>query len=224
MIMENTKSIVTAIVIGIALIVSSVVVGTSFPSQPASDRVATVENDTDLAGQRAGLQEFINGIYLGNKDSHAGENVEWYTNSIPVGSDSVKLFTNDTGKTLFADFGAFENSSGTASSSYKVNLFATTSTSVPASHWDVAVVATSTGLLRNITIATSTTATTTNSVQAAALGAGNGGVIIPPNWSVFGFIQPFNAIAGVVAGQGEFATSSLRGFAPNFTVRIHYPK
>ena len=205
----KTIGVVAAAIVLLALL--GTYVFTTGPSDQTEKRAG---------GQRAGLQEFTDGITSGPN----GIAEVWFSQTLPAGSEEVLLIRNQSGKDAILHYGESNVISGaTASSSYKLFLVATSSSSIGA--WaDVAGTAVSTGknaLINGVTIATSTTASTTSSVYANDAGVGNGSVLVPNGWYVFGFLQALDAMA-CADGACEPATSTNRGFNPQFRVRIHY--
>ena len=185
----------------------------SFQSSPAP-----VADDRDVGGERAGVQNFSDGATLGQ------ETERWYAQKLPVGSEEVLMFRNTFGKDVYAYYGESDVITGeTASSSYKVYLFATTSPSIAAwANVTTAVVTTGkSSLINGVTLATSTTATTTSSTYALDSGKGNGTVLVPDGSYFFGFIQAVDLMACADTAC-EPATSTARGFDPLFKVKIHY--
>ena len=151
----------------------------SFQSSPTP-----VANDRNVAGERAGSQNFSDGATLGQATER------WYAQELPVGSEEVLLFRNTFGKDVYADYGEVSVITGeTASSSFLAYIIATSSSSIGASADFSTLNAQNTALLNGTFIATSSTATTTNSVYAAAVSKGNGGVIVPNSWYVFFFLK-----------------------------------
>lgn len=186
----------------------------SFQSSPAP-----VADDRDVGGERAGVQNFSDGATLGQATER------WYAQTLPVRSEEVLLFRNTFGKDVYADYGEANVITGqTASSSYKLYLIATTSSSIGA--WADVTTARllnthKAALIDGVEIATSTTATTTSSTYALDSGKGNGTVLVPDGSYVFGFLQAVDLMACADAAC-EPATSTNRGFNPQFKVKIHY--
>lgn len=174
------------------------------------------------------------GQYNLTQDSYAdglqvGDNAEkWITKTMSPGANSVLLYTNNTGREVYVNYGTAVIPTGsTASSTFKVSMFATTSTSVAVTS-DFDALAGNTGkasLINGVLIATSSTATTTSSTYAVAVSKGNGTVIVPAGSSVFGYLQANQAtVTGClpsVAGVCEAATSTNRGFNPIFDIKIY---
>lgn len=210
--MNETKNsnigVVVAVVISLFSFFFAVFGGGSGEIQIINDKTA---------GERAGLQEFIDGIKAGDV------NAKWVSKTLPAQTNSVLLYKNTTGKDVIVDYGEVNVVTGeTASSTYKVAVFATTSTSVP-TNADFAALTGNTrklSLIDGVTLATSTTATTTSSTYASSAGLGNGAIIIPNGSSLFGFIQQ-TFTTPCTGSQCETATSSNRGFNPVFNVRVH---
>jgi|CXWL01.1.fsa_nt_gi hypothetical protein len=174
----------------------------------------------NVGGERAGLQEFIDGIKAGDL------NMKWASAKLPPQATSVQVYCNRTGQDVLSDFGSAVVLTGeTASSTTKFSIFATTSTSI-ATWVDFGTLAEGKrALIQALGIATSTTASTTNSVYAAVQGKGNGAILIPTGSCVYGVLQQDTtacSIAGAANGAAcETATSTNRGFNPIFNVRVH---
>lgn len=180
----------------------------------------------DVGGQRGGFQELTNGVTLGNFSSTAGAQVEWFSGTLDPQANEEVIFRNTLGKDVYVDYAEINVITGeTASSTTKIFAFATTSSSI-ATWADFGTLAEGKrAIIHGVAIATSTTATTTSSVYAASAGLGNGAVLVPNDSYFHIFLQQDTAgcsIAGAAAGACETATSSSRGFDPQFKVRIHY--
>lgn len=213
--MDNSKGSVigvVAVAIAIAALIFSVTHRGTEVTPPAPA-------DQAVGGERAGLQEFVDGVKAGQLVS------KWITAPLPPLTNQVKLYCNTSGRDVFADYGsAIIISSDTASSTSKIHLFATTtSSSIPTTE-DFATIAEGKGaLLSNVQIATSSTATTTSSVYAAAAKLGNGAVMVPNNSCIWGYLQQDTTAASSLCssnGKCETATSTNRGFNPVFNVRL----
>ena len=190
----------------IALVVS--IFGGSTPAPTSNENVA---------GERAGLQEFIDGIKAGDI------NAKWASAKLGAQQNSVLVYANKSGHDVIADFGSMVIQTGeTASSTYTVSLFATTSSSIATTNDFADLADLSKALLHSVIVATSSTATTTNSVLASQISnKGNGVILVPTGSFIFGYIQQYTA--GCMKGTGacEQATSTARGFNPIFNVRLH---
>jgi hypothetical protein len=172
-----------------------------------------------LGGERAGLQEFIDGIKSGDLPS------KYVSKKLEPQQNSVKLYCNTSGRDVIADYGSVVIPTGeTASSSANVSLFASSSPSIPATQDFAALAEGRRALIQTVGIATSTTASTTNSTLAAVQAKGNGAVLVANNSCLYGYLQQNTtgcSIAGAAAGVCETATSTNRGTNPIFNVRIH---
>lgn len=202
--MNTSKNIVIGI--GVAVAMSLFALVHSFSGSSVSSIVP------GLAGERAGLQEFVDGIKAGSVSS------KWVSATLPVGTDQAVLYTNRSGKDVFADLGSVSIITGeTASSTFKVAVIATTTTSVGAWQAYSAVVEGGRALIQNYRVATSSTATSTSSTLAVAQGLGNGNVLIPDGSSLIFYMQQGygNVCTGSVC---ETATSTNRGFNPKVRV------
>ncbi len=140
-------------------------------------------------------------------------------------------YYNDSGYPLNVFVGAFGFNSGTASSSFRVNLFATTTgPATIASLYSFtalteAINGSDTFLSRNFIYATSTTATTTNTLALQKVNSGSGMITIPASGYLHFFVQQGDLLgsctAGGQAGKCESATSTARGFGDMFA-RVLY--
>lgn len=216
--MESSKGTalgVVAVVIAVVAITIVLIGGKTSAPAPAQNV------DQNAGGERAGLQEFKDGIKAGDLGS------KWITKTLPPLTTQVKLYCNTTGRDTILDYGSVLVKTGeTASSTSKVSIFATTTTDTIAATNDFATIAEGRrALLQALTISTSTTASSTSSVYAARVNQGNGAVVVANNSCVWGYLQQDTTAcssAGAVAGAAcETATSSNRGFNPIFNIRIH---
>lgn len=152
---------------------------------------------------------------------------KWVSKALPVGDNKVTLYINRTGRDAYIYFGSINIPTGqTASSTTNVFLFATTSSSITTSQDFVAMTGTAgkAFLVNGVTIATSTTATTTSSIYAAVAQKGNGAIVVPDGSTVFGYLQQNTTLANSAcsaAGRCETATSTLRGINPVFSIRVY---
>ena len=164
---SNGKTVgVVAVAIAILALGISFFGGSSQPSQ-------------NVGGERAGLQEFIDGIKAGDI------NAKWVSAKLPTQENSVLIYANRTGHDVIADFGSMTIVTGeTASSTYDVSIFATTSSSIAASN-NFADFGDKSCADTAATVATSSTATTTNSINSAALGQGIGAIVVPTGSFIF---------------------------------------
>lgn len=158
---------------------------------------------------------FPNGIKVGDV------NEQWVTTTLSYGQDQVSIL-NTTGRDLIVDYAevqtiADHRGNATASSTYDLAVFATSTTNVPNSH-DFTPLAFDKYQLIRATFATSTTATTTNSVGSTRTG-GQGAIRWPADWSLTVYLN--RATNGACkAGTCETATSTNRGF--DLKLRTHY--
>lgn len=163
---------------------------------------------------------YTKGIKMGDQTS------TWYSKTVQPGTNQILLYTNTSNRDVYADYGEVDVLTGqTASSTFKLSLVATSSTSI-SSVLDFSTVANdSRALIASSLVATSSTATSTSSVYAAAKSFGAGSVIIPSGSSLIGYIQQNTAaVTGCNGAVGlcEAATSTKRGVDPVFKARIHY--
>lgn len=128
---------------------------------------------------------------------------------------------NGTGKELHVNMADWGFDSGTASSSIRVNVFATTTgPSLIKRLYDYTALTeningSNTFLSRNFIYATSTTATTTNNLQMQEQGAGSGMITIPISGYLHFFIQQGDLMAND-NNSFEPATSTARGIGDFF--------
>lgn len=141
----------------------------------------------------------------------------------------VDYWQNTTGATVYVDSGLY-GTTGTASSTFNVSMFATTtSPTVLAARYDYtalteAINGTASFLSLSHAIATSTVATTTNSQMELKMGRGNGVIAVPNNGYLITYLQQLPLGGGGATCNGascEAATSSMRGFSGLFW-RAHY--
>lgn len=117
---------------------------------------------------------------------------------------------NTTGRTLYVRY-AQSSTSGTASSSVRVYFFATTTATVAASHAYTAIVPSNLGLITGAIIATSSAASTTNSIKQAAT-TGQGVIVVPDGYYLHSYVQQGDLQAGCSGSVCETATSTNRGW------------
>ena len=205
---KSNGQVLAVVGVAVVLLIGGFLVGryAFSPSSPSGD----------VGGERAGIQEFNDGVKAGDMNS------KWVAKTLPPGAASVALYTNRTGHDVFADFGAADILTGqTASSTFKASLFSTTSSSSAVPAWaDFGTLAEGKrALIQAVEYATSSTATSTNSVLSAAQSKGSGSVLVPDGATLFGYIQ--QTYANLCTGSlCETATSSNRGFNPQFRVRL----
>jgi hypothetical protein len=149
-------------------------------------------------------------------------NEGWTTLTLGAGQDQL-AYTNSTGRDIIYDYAEIQtiaNAAGnaTASSTFRVRLFATSTATVPDSHDFTAVVLDKYALVVG-TWATSTTATTTNSVGTVSVGA-QGAIRLPSGWSLIAYWQAVDTPVCGGLNTCEEATSTNRGF--DAKVRAHY--
>ena len=133
---------------------------------------------------------------------------------------------NDTGQDLHVSIADAGFNSGTASSSYRISLFATsTGPSTIKRLYDYttlteAINGSNSFLIKNFKYATSTTATTTNNLQMLKDGSGSGMITVASSSYMHLLIQQGDLIgscsAGTYNGTCESATSSNRGIGDFF--------
>ena len=149
----------------------------------------------------------------------------WLSKTLEVGQNQIVIYRNQTGKDQFSDIGQVVIPTGSiASSTSKFYILSTTTASV-GSWADFGTVSLLKGsFINGMTVATSSTASTTSSILAASKGQGNGSIVIPDGGYLIGYLQQnIDTITGCrgVVGLCEAATSTKRGFNPVFKVRIH---
>lgn len=195
--------------IGLALVFVVAVGAYFFPLVPG---------DKNAGGERAGLQEFIDGIKNGDVAT------KYVSRKLEPGQTSVKLYCNTSGNDVIADYGSITIPTGeTASTTYQYSMFASSTSAIPASQ-DYTALAEVRRLLIGTSIATSSTATTTSSTYARSAGQGNGAVLVANNSCLYGYLQNLasgGGGAGCTGATCETATSTNRGTNPIFDARIH---
>lgn len=207
--MTQGKAIVAGVLVLVALVAGFLVRG--IVSAPADTTVSGVQETRDW---------YPNGVSSGPTPYAVAEN--WAVRDIGASADQAVLLTNSTSQDMYVDYAELElkaNADGTrtASSTVNVRLFATSTTEVPNSHDYTAIAADKYQLVVG-TWATSTTATTTNSVGTTAQG-GQGSIRLPAGWSLIAYIN--RATNGVcTTGACETATSTNRGY--DLRARAHY--
>ncbi len=203
--------------IAVVVLVAAAVIGAFFLGHRQA--APATETTDELAGQRAGLQEFNDGIKAGDQLT------KWVSGKIPPGSNYVKVYTNTSGRDVYADAGSIDIVTGeTASSTVDLAMFASTTSAIPATQDFTALAEGKRALIQGVAVATSSTATSTNSTLAAVQGKGAGRIVIPNNSSLYVYMQQNTtrcSIAGAVSGAAcETATSSNRGFNPVYQLRL----
>jgi hypothetical protein len=131
---------------------------------------------------------------------------------LPIAAGSNQTcWRNTSGGTILVDKGFFGFQSGTASSTFAGNVFATTSASVPSSNSYIALApSVANTIIKGTIIATSSTATSTTSVLPAAVVVANGSYVCA-------YMQQnttYTSVECTNAGLCETATSTNRGFNP----------
>lgn len=176
--------------------------------------LSTVRTDTSVSSELGGISgpvinnpyAFANGVGIGN------DGFVFNAEELTIGrGEDQKVWTNKLGRDVFVTYGQF-TTDGTASSTYRLYAIATSSTSIPDSHDFTALVATSSALIDGVSLATSTSATTTNSVLSAVQNKGQGTIKVPAGWSLISFLQAVDVPACGGTGACEEATSTNRGF------------
>lgn len=207
--MDKSSNAVLASVVAVAIAVCSlfyVVTHTGGPSAVTSD-------GQQVGGEQAGVQNFYDGAKLGNVGS------KWIARNLAQGENSVRLYCNTSGRDAVIHYGEVTYPTGqTASSTYTVNIFATTTTSIPATQ-NFTSLAEGRRSLIQVSVATSSTATTTSSIYAARANQGNGSVLVASNSCVFGYLQQLGPTCN--GASCETATSSNRGVNPVFQIQLH---
>lgn len=222
--MIKTKgNIGVAVATGIAVILSLValVVGLSRPG-------STPTPDAPTGAQSGPVQNvpwnFTQGAGLG------GPSVTFTQGGvIPLGSNQAS-WRNLTGRTVYIDLAAISVIASSSSTFSAANIWASStsaiyayaSTTAPRTLYDFtapAVNATSTLLISNFALATSSTATTTSSYDKNL----GGKVVQVPNGGYVVFLQQAQSVScPTTAGACESATSTNRGFNLQYFVRGYY--
>ncbi len=133
---------------------------------------------------------------------------------LTIGSGAITASYTNVGKaTEFIDLGSV-SSSGTASSSYDYYLIASSSASIPASHNFTDLAPRQNGRILTGTLATSTAATTTNSILGAVLGRSDGVIELKKGESILFALQKgdMNCPSIPAVNGCETASSTSRGF------------
>ena len=190
-------------------------VGSQFPHGLLAGKIGSISK----AGQLIASQEFVNG----------SSTEAMHDDTISAGT-SIKSVRNNTGSTIWVDLTTQGWTSGTASSSYRIYIFATTTSASEITRvydftaFTEALNGPNTFLIAQ-TYATSTTATTTNNITNFHSGEiGNPVIEVASGDFVHTFIQVGDLTCelggAVLPGGCENATSTNRGFNPFF--RFHY--
>lgn len=124
-------------------------------------------------------------------------------------------WTNNGSRTAYVDLANLVTT-GVASSTFKAYAYASTTSAIAPQHWNTALSFGGTGnststQLFNLSLATSTAATSTNSIIQAATGRGLGVIAVPSGWRLHLTLQAVDSIACQVAKSCEMATSTNRG-------------
>ncbi len=208
-------------IVSLFLSVSALVGGNQSAASVQPVKQSSLEDMLGAAGDIVtNIVQFTQGIKLGT----TRETI--VSKAVPAGSNQVILFTNSTGRDVYASAADMTiNTGDTASSSVKFYIVSTTTSSIGA--WaDFATLPLLKGsLIHGMAVATSSTATTTSSVLAAVTGKGNGGVIIPDGASLIAYIQQnIDTLLGCRGAVGlcEAATSTRRGFNPVATAKLRF--
>lgn len=206
-------------ILGLVVAVATIIVIAGLSRGDETPPTAYVPSER-AGGQRAGEQQFIDGIDVG------GELERWYVGKLDPLSNSKRIFTNTSGKDVIAYYGDITISTGqVASSTYDVSIFASTTSAIPATQNFSALSEGKRALIQSDIIATSTTASTTSSVYASVIGKGRGAVLVPDGSTLWLYLQQNTtrcSIAGAVSGAAcETATSSARGINPEYRVKVH---
>lgn len=177
--------------------------------------------DQNTGYSQTNIGEFSEGIKNGDLAER------WISKTMISGTNSVALYTNRSGRDAYVYVASVNVPTGqTASSTSNVFLFATTSTSIGVAQDFVGLGGTSgkAFLINGVTIATTSTATTTSSVYAAVAQKGNGAIVVPDGSTVFGYLQQNTTLANSACsalGLCETATSTNRGFNPVFNIKVY---
>lgn len=174
----------------------------------------------------ADLTTITNRFKFSHEVDFNGVSELWKTVAIGAGT-STAYYKNTTPGRVTVDFLAMQ-STGTASSSYKIYAFATTTTNPPTQHLYTNPTATwNRSLLAGILIATSTAATSTNSVKLANYTNTNsaGTIDLEVGESLQFFLLNSSGVANVPlptcnGDSCEAATSTNRGFNLNFQLHL----
>ncbi len=178
--------------------------------------VGLVGNQLDQSEDSLGNTRYPNGLETGKSLIYTGDGQE-DLHVLSLGSgEIVTSYTNNNAFTEFTNLSQIITD-GTASSSFDAYLFASSSATIPASHDFTELVPGSNSRLLVSTYATSTSATTTNSIVGVITGgtsSSDGFVEIKAGESVLFALQPgdFSCVAIPAANGCEIASSSVRGF------------
>lgn len=200
--MKDNKLSVVALVIGLVALVSGFFGHKT--QAPVSDLGASGSGTT-----YSYQDKYVNGLFLGN------DYVDFTkSGTIPAGQNEA-YYTNRSGRRQYISLASIDTN-GTASSSFKFYVGTTTSTTIND------FTAPYSSLINGFTIATSTVATTTSSIESHL----SGSAVIPVADGVTVFVQIQAANGAVCASSGsgicESATSTNRGFNPKWVLHGYY--
>lgn len=212
------KSVFYSFLVTVAVVVIAFLI-----IHPHTTVIEKVPTDNPVGLTQSNPGEFPEGIKNGDLAER------FFSRTLPAQQNSVVLFKNTSGRDISVNWGSVDVLTGqTASTTYDVYIFATTSTSISTVN-DFLTAQTGTPakqqLIRGVTIATSSTATTTSSTYAAAVSKGNGSILVPDGSTLFGYMVQTYPLGAGGACNGvtcEPATSTNRGFNPVFNVRVSY--
>lgn len=161
-------------------------------------------------------ETFPNGVSFGKPQSI---DVNWAADKIPAKSNFA-FWKNTTGQKVWVDYAEI-STDGTASSTYKIFGFAT-STAYNAALYDFtapAMNATTWIAISSFQFATSSAATTTTNIDRAA--AGKTVPVANGSYFIFNLMNVDSGCASQSSGVCETATSSKRGFNLPWRIRYH---
>lgn len=187
---------VVAVAIAVIALGFSIFGGSSQPSQ-------------NVGGERAGLQEFMDGIKLGPVTE------QWATVSLSAGVNQASWRNNQVGKDIVVDYAEFDNGTGVASTTYQF-FIATSSAATISSDFDDPF----SPILDGYTLATSSKISVINSIKDAGTNGRSAAKVSNGEYVIFTFQQRY---AGNCSGSVcETATSTNRGFNSTGRLKFHY--
>ena len=195
--MNNIKT--SQIVVAVVLLIVGLFVGKLFFGGSQS-----TSTQTETTPKPGGITSY--------DDLGLGPRIQDYQGGEMAAGDNEDFWTNDTGNTVFFDKSVV-TTSGTASSSYRLYQFASSSPTVPSGNYYSALTEGNSrignALIGGIVIATSTAATSTNSTMASIVGKGAGVIAVPAGWSLITYYQQVDSAS--CGGVCEPATSTNNG-------------
>lgn len=215
--MSTFKNVLLTAVV--ALIVAA---GVSYAVAPA---VASQTLGASAANVQQVIWQFTKGVMLEGSTKTGSGSSAVFTASGTLGKGQyIDYWTNKTGRTVLVDYGDVVQTGGYASSTMRVSILATTTTSAinPYVAPKVSTSTMSNFLIDNARLATSTPP---NFAINADVGGGTnatGTIAVPDGTSIVVLLQQGDYEPGCTGSVCEPATSTNRGFNLNWFIQGHY--